>query len=115
MVSEVQFIAPTSETTPVTNCKITILNIPGPFGEDPIITSVNQNQYSTTNYTRTDHALHPGRVTRTIIERNGKIIVVTFGEGTGILPNINERMASKLWTDVDNKLIEEVRQGLSTR
>jgi len=108
MVSQVQFIAPTSEATPVTDCKITILDIPGPFGEDSIRTSVNQNQYSITNYTRKDHALHPGLVTRTIIERNDKVIVVTFGEDTGRFPGTNEKLAPKTWTGVDNKLIEAV-------
>ncbi|MEA5470156.1 hypothetical protein [Spirulina sp. 06S082] len=114
MLSQVRFIAPTDQVTPVQNCKITILDIPGPFGEDPIRTTVNQNQYSITNYTREDHALHPGIVNRTVIEKDGHIVISTFGEGEGILPTINENQAPDLWGDVDRGLIREVRLRLPT-
>ena len=110
MISQVQFIAPTSETTPVENCRITNLDIPYiPAGDDPIRTVVNHGQYSITNYTRKDHALYPGRVTRTVLERNGKVFVSTFGEGIGIFPGWNESLAPDLWTEVDNRLVEAMR------
>ena len=113
MLSQAQIIAPDAGSEPVTNCKISILNIPGPFGEDPIRTSVNQSGYSITNYTREDHALHPGRVTRSIVEENNSIIVITFGEGTGVFPGANESRAPGLWGEVDQKLIQEVQSSLN--
>ena len=111
MLSQTRFIAPTSETSRVENCKLTVLNIPGPFGEDHIRTTINLANYSIRNYTRANHALHPGRVTRTLVESDGRIYVLTYGEGIGSFPSLNSYLAPGTWNDVDRGLIEAVSEG----
>jgi hypothetical protein len=121
MLRNTQFIAPTSDISIVTNCKLSAVSIPVPLsGTDTVRTSVNSALYSITNYTKPDHIFHPGRVTRTIIERDRKLFIVSFGEGTGIFPKSNEFFASGTWfttgfNDVDKKLIQAVRKTLPTR
>lgn len=118
MISQVRFIAPTTEvTTPVINCQVNDLNIYGPWGVDSIRTTVNPDNRSITNYTRPDHILHPGKVTRTVTEEDSSIYVVTIGEGDGKGPDFNEFFASGTWftegfNDVDRLLIEEVNRRL---
>ena len=114
MLSQTRFIAPTDEINPVEHCKITNLDIPGiPAGDDPIRTTVDRATYSVTNYTRYDHALHSGRVTRRLIERDGFIIIDTSGEGFGILPFVNNLAApSLLKNQVDAGLIQAVQETL---
>lgn len=115
MLSQANFIAPTDDTAAVTNCKITDVNLPMVLGTDSVRTLVDQSSYAITNYTRENHFLHPGRVTRKIVERNGKVFVTTFGEGTGYLPRANEKFAPRTWNDVDRQLIRAVQSRLSTR
>jgi len=109
MISQVNFIAPTSDTEPVTNCKITDLNIIPTSGDDSIRTTIDKTSYSITNHTRKNHMLHPGIVKRTIVQRGKSIFVVTFGEGTGPFRHINKWKAKGLWGDVDKKLIEAMK------
>lgn len=118
MISSARFIAPTSDTHAVRNCGYTNVNIDLIPGTDTVRTTVDQNGNSITNYTTPNHVFHPGRVTRTVIERDGKISVITFGEGTGVFPDINEFGAPGTWlttgfSDVDEDLAVEVQQNLS--
>jgi hypothetical protein len=115
MLSEVRFIAPTDLTDQVKNCKITNLDIRDiPTGDDPILTTIDYDTFSITNYTRYDHALHSGLVTRKVIEREGFVFVSTFGEGYGAFPNENISRALKLWQDVDDGLIKAMQKKSST-
>jgi hypothetical protein len=80
------------------------VNIPGPWGKDSVRVSVDRSGFSVTNYTRNDHALRPGKVTRRIVSKNGAIYVVTEGEGTGNFSDLNVRLASRTWQPVDSAL-----------
>lgn len=118
MISQVRLIAPTTDVaTPVADCQVNTLNLPGPWGVDSIRTTVNPDGLSITNYTKLDHVLHPGKVTRTVIQRNSSVYVVTVGEGSGRGPQINEFFASGTWftegfNDVDRLLRQEVSDRL---
>lgn len=118
MISQVRFIAPTTDVrTPVSNCQINVLNLPGPWGVDSIRTTINSTNRSVTNYTKPDHVLHPGRATRTVVQRGSSIYVVTVGEGNGSFPGANEFFASGTWltegfNNVDRLLIREVNRIL---
>lgn len=114
MLGQLQYIAPANNNTlPVTNCMVADADVPGPFGDDPIRVSVNSNNYSITNYTRKDHSLYPGKVTRTLIKKNSAIYVLTEGEGFGIFPDVSMLAASKIWNSVDKKLAEAVKRNLA--
>jgi hypothetical protein len=117
MLSQTRFIAPTKKTTPVQNCKISNLDIPNiPAGDDPILTTIDPEGFSIRNYTRFDHALHPGVVIRTVIEKNGSIFVTTYGEGYGPFPYLNSLFAPGLWKkDVDAGLVEVMKEKLGTK
>jgi hypothetical protein len=111
MISQVRYITPTEDTSPVKHCmKIDVDIIPGPFGSDYVRTVLDFEKFSVTNYTKKDHLLHPGKVTRTIVERGGAIYVETFGEGTGFFGEENVERANGVWTKVDKRLIEAVRR-----
>ncbi|MEO0768394.1 MAG: hypothetical protein AAFY72_03020 [Cyanobacteria bacterium J06649_4] len=114
MLSQTRFIAPKDDSSTVTNCKITVLDIPYiPAGDDPIRTVIDPTNFSITNYTRYDHALHSGRVTRMVLERDGFIVVSTSGEGYGLFPTENVRRAPALWKEeVDAGLVEAVQTVL---
>lgn len=115
MLKQSNFIAPSKDQTPVFDCKVTwVAYLPK---ENPVVSKVNPSSYSVTNYTLADykdslgipqtHFLHPGKVTRTIKEKDGKIVVCTEGVGTGRLGWFNESpFATKpLWqTIVDGAL-----------
>ncbi|NET29213.1 hypothetical protein [Okeania sp. SIO1I7] len=116
MVSNKQFVAPNHESQEkVEHCQTTDLDILGPWGIDTIRTTINQDEYSITNYTRKNHVLYPGQITRTIVEKNGKIYVLTLGEGTGRHPDLNEWLSGRVWGGVDKKLIKKVEEMLSRK
>lgn len=103
MASSMAFAAPTDNTDPVSNCKLTTVDIPV-LGQGTIRTAVNEQAHWIVNFTRRDHPLHPGRVVRVVVERPQSIDVVTLGDGNGFLPGFNELAASSLWGGVDAKL-----------
>jgi hypothetical protein len=109
MTSQVRFITPTENSAPVTDCMIVDVNIPGPWGKDSVRVSVDRQNLSVTNYTRKDHALSPGKVTRTLVAKNGSIYVVTDGEGTGSFRPLNVSLAQRVWQPVDRALRESVK------
>jgi|GEM_PF-6486140 hypothetical protein len=114
MLKQSDFIAPTYDKTPVTDCKVTWVRIV--TYRNPVITKINNFNYSITNYTianykdqsgiAQDHYLHPGRVVRTVKLLNGKVVVSTMGEGTGRFPTVNEAFSGQLWKIVDERLEE---------
>ncbi|MBS1984310.1 MAG: hypothetical protein JST16_09060 [Bdellovibrionales bacterium] len=122
MLSSAQYIAPTDDTSPVTNCKITLVNInmlTDLLYYNPIRSVIGE--YSVTNYTKPGdfshfgHFLHPGKVVRTINENDTAVYVETWGEGTGNFGDLNEKRAPDVWHGVDNKLRDAVNQGIGSR
>lgn len=81
-----------------------------PLGRDDVRVSVEEKNFSVTNYTRKNHALYPGKVSRTIVEKDGAIYVVTEGEGTGNFKDLNESKAPSVWLPVDKQLRAAVQQ-----
>lgn len=110
MLRDKRRISPTRETGPVTSCGSTNVRIP--FYEylrpSPIRTFVDRDGRRVINYTLPGHELHPGRVVRQIVDEERVIKVWTRGEGTGILPFLNEILAPLVWEDVD----EELKKGV---
>ena len=108
MLSEYRFITPTTSTDPVLNCKSRNLTL-----DNPIISSINRNTLSVTNYTKKGHMFYPGMVTRQIISENGFISVHTFGEGSGDWPWINKNIGADVWNGADSRLSLKVMLILS--
>jgi len=105
MVSNKQFIAPGHQSQEkVQHCQQTDLDLPGPWGKDTIRTTINEQNHSVTNYTRKNHILNPGKITRKVVKKNEKIYVVTSGEGKGMFPRQNENQSESVWGNVDENL-----------
>jgi len=126
MLKSLNRVAPTEESGAVSNCSYTNVTIPcsslqgSPF--NPIITTVHPNERATINYTikyyvQPDnqnilqgaqgwkyHLLHPGKVQRKIISLNDKVIVTTYGQGSGRNKDANINYAKRVWGAVDNRL-----------
>jgi hypothetical protein len=102
MKSDSKYIAPVKDNKPVSDCMTSTVHIPY-SGDGTIRSVVSENLHSFTNYTRKDHPLRPGKVVRTVLEKNNSVIIKTIGEGNGYLPSVNESSAPKLWGDIDNK------------
>ena len=82
MVSNKQFIAPGHQSQEkVQHCQKKDLDLPGPWGIDPIRTTLNKENHSITNYTRKNHVLHPGKITRQIVEKNEKYMLLLREKG----------------------------------
>ena len=109
MTSQARFITPTKSSSPVKNCMIINVQI-WPVGRDDVRVSVDNEKFSVTNYTRKNHALDPGKVTRTIVEKDGAIYVVTEGEGTGRFKDKNESKAPGVWLPVDQQLRQAIQK-----
>lgn len=114
MLTQSAFAAPTNDTLPVTNCKVTWVNLV--TGTNPTLFQINNPARSITNYTMANypdeygfartHLLHPSKVVRSVREVDGKIVISTEGEGTGKMGGLSENpYSSKLvWGAVDEKL-----------
>ncbi len=118
MLERADLIAPTNDQGPVTDCKVTWVTI---FtGNNPVATAIDYSRNSIINYTLdneknpsgvpTAHFLHPGKVTRTIELIDGKVVVSTEGEGTGIAGGLNESASGFIWGRVDQRLKDYWRQ-----
>lgn len=116
MLTHSNFLAPTTDTSPVSDCKVTWVEGYLP-GQNPVVSKLNRFNYSVTNYTVENqrdpnypeishtHFLHPGKVTRTISLKDDKIVVSTVGEGIGNNPfGLNIRLAKMVWGNVDDDL-----------
>jgi len=110
MLRDKRRVAPTRETTPVVSCGTSRLWIPFLDYTEPstIRTLVEPDKMRVVNYTLPNHSLHPGRVVRLIVERDETIDVLTYGEGTGILPLANRWLAPMVWGEVNGHLREAV-------
>lgn len=113
MLTSVQYVVPyTTSRLRVTNCMTFDVDIPGPFNVDKVRIVVDRNNSSVTNYTKRGHIFHPGKVTRTIVQRGNGIYVETFGEGNGKLATPNELGGPSSWRSVDAKLVNAVNSRL---
>ena len=79
---------------------------------DPVVTIVDANAFSATNYTVEGHALHPGRIMRSVIERNGTVLVRTVGMGTGPHREINKVSGQIIFSNVDQDLKDYVEEQI---
>lgn len=91
----------------------------GIFYANKVITVVNENGFSATNYTldppglTNRHIFHPGRITRTVVEQDKNILVRTVGEGIvndfwGVYGEINERLGPSIFNKLDQDLKNQV-------
>ena len=114
MLKNTSFVAPTADQSPVVDCKESIVDYLTVQGT--IKTKVNRAEFSATNYTTKQHDLYPGKVERKIIDLNGKIYITTYGEGTGGFAKLhgNETNAAILWSSIDGKLQQAVKEKLTS-
>jgi hypothetical protein len=105
MISDSTFLAPTTDKSPVYECKKTTVQIPV-LGSGSIQTMVSPQQRQIINYTLSDHPLKNGEVIRTIISDPGvgRVYVRTEGFGDGWAPYLNEVNAPNVWGEVDQRL-----------
>jgi len=96
MLSEARFQTPTRDRTKVTNC----LNVDAP---DPVTIVIKVDGLEATNYTRPEHPLHPGRVTR-IVRQQGEHVVVETTSAGKLRQNDCERIDQDLIAAVHRKL-----------
>lgn len=82
MLTSTKFIAPTDQNVPVANGMIVQVDVLG-RKNNPISVTVQPNLLSVVNRTLRGHILHPGSVTRHVIEQSGHIIMDTKGVGSG--------------------------------
>lgn len=111
MLTSKKFIAPTEAKGSVSNCSVTVVNIPGADQvgyTSEVVTKINLSEHNIINYTLLTHALHPGKVTRTVVSESDGIYVKTYGIGTGKLGFINEWewLTNRVWGPVDKNLID---------
>ena len=92
---------------------------------NPAMTYIDYSNSSVTNYTLPGHILFPGRVTRQVMQKCGKIYIVTIGEGkTGyddiplelcsacpffanVTAIVNVSQGKRIFTNADNRVINE--------
>ncbi|HEX7733324.1 MAG TPA: hypothetical protein VF458_00620 [Ktedonobacteraceae bacterium] len=111
MVSNRSFVTPTNETGPVVNEGTTTIPYLGTVEH-----TVNQEDFSVTNTTRPDHLLDPGTVVRQVQEMpNGDVIVLTTGDGSGLVPGANVALSSFVWGGPNEKLHQEVQENLDKK
>jgi hypothetical protein len=113
MLSNSRFVAPVSifkHSAAVTDCLKSSLM--GLTSYNPIKTVRDDSRKQVVNYTLPGHIFHPGKITRTIFERDRVIYAGTEGEGNGDLGLINKYFGPVLFKSaVDTPLkIEVLRQ-----
>lgn len=105
MLENAMFIAPNAPGTPVEDCKAVVIG-----WYDPIRTKVNRSDLTVTNYTiagyqygllKLDHRFHPGKITRKIWRKNGKVVVSTEGVGVGGQKLFNEVFGPYAFLEAD--------------
>ena len=134
MLSSTKFIAPTDEDRPVTAGMIVNVNVLM-TKHNPVRVAVFPITYSITNTTLPAHILHPGSVTRKLINLAGMIVIDTKGVGSGelqgasnylpfnstlglVLPRkytpsgaINNTAAAIVWGGVDELLKKRIQNN----
>lgn len=112
MVSQVRFVAPSDDETPVVNCKVNYLA--HVVGQNPVRTVVDAKNSAIVNYTLEEHIFYPGKITRRVVQDGGAIFVTTEGEGFGQYAFFNEQLGGKLiFAEVDDELADAVNKKLS--
>jgi hypothetical protein len=91
-----RYPAPFSNGNPVNTGDVS--DIPG-LGR--VVHTVDPTHCSITNTALPGHRLYPGEVTRSVVEQDGMISVVTDGTGDGSYAWENEVLADPLWGAVD--------------
>jgi hypothetical protein len=64
------------------------------------------------NTTEPNHVLYPGNVHRSIVQEGDDLYVVSRGYGTGVFPSLNEWLAPRGWTFVDNDIRHELNPSI---
>jgi hypothetical protein len=112
MLTDVRFVAPSSSANkvPVSHCMISMLV--GVFSPNPIRIARYDNVMQVVNYTLPGHVFHPGKVIRTVFERDGVVWVGTYGVGTGDHGWFNAALGPNIFMlGVDESLrVEVLRQ-----
>ncbi|MDF3982573.1 RHS repeat-associated core domain-containing protein [Luteibacter sp. PPL554] len=70
----------------------------------PVVHGVDPSNCSITNTTLPGHKLYPGQVTRTVVNDNGMISIITDGTGDGPMSTLNDALAYPLWSTVDGNI-----------
>ena len=136
MISNKSLCVPTTETTHMHNCETTFLDEAaiGVYQTDPIVTTMQPENYSITNYTvkinfkkevivynknepfvmigdklfrglSYEHILHPGKTQRTIFKRGDKVYIGTLGDGVVKGGRFNNCLGKMLFSKIDEALI----------
>ncbi len=110
MISQVRFVAPSLDETPVINCKVNPL-LPA---LDLVRTHVDAANATIVNYTLEQHIFYPGKITRKVIQDGGTIVVTTEGEGFGQYAAFNKFVGGKLlFPAIDDELADAVHKKLT--
>lgn len=113
MKSRAKFNAPYGGEETITECKK--INL---YGLGDIVTVLGKKPYSITNYTKTNHLLHKGKVVRYVVKVGNKINVYTVGIGENKNQlyswfNSNQLSIELVWGRmVGDKLKKEVEDQL---
>jgi len=115
MKSNGNFTAPYAGNNPVVDCGEISLPILG-----SIVTKLGKHPRSITNYTKSNHKLHKGKVVRYVVKVGTKINVYTVGIGNNknsldAWLNQNTLSVKLVWGTVDRKLKNEVERVLKNK
>jgi len=65
------------------------------------------------NVTQPNHRLHPGYILRWAEQLpDGSFVIHTLGRGLGFNARINERSGARMFTDVDDAIVRDLRGGV---
>lgn len=82
---------------------------------NPITQYIDESTFTITNYTKLGHILHPGKITRIVVDECDRIKILTIGSGRHFFGNnsagttmalINTFSGIKLFTNVDKRVVE---------
>jgi hypothetical protein len=80
-----------------------------PIGQ--VAVSIDENAKSITNSTLSGHWLHPGFITRTVLEKDNAVVVQTRGEGTGYFARVNEWLGPWQFQWLDKRIVAKINEG----
>ncbi|MCI4670596.1 MAG: hypothetical protein MRZ79_20850 [Bacteroidia bacterium] len=72
--------------------------------KNPILSSIDSTGLRLINYSLPGHLLHPGKVLRSVVEKENKIYVITESWGEGRFPKMNVKKSEKTWRTIDKQL-----------
>ncbi len=115
MKSSGNFTAPYAGSNPVQDCGE--IKLPG-FGS--IVTKLGNRPRSITNFTKSNHRLHEGKVVRYVVKVGTKVNVYTVGIGNNESEwkawlNQNSLSVQLVWGGVNDKLKNEVKKKLKDK